>query len=194
MTTTIEDKGGYKEHEAQIQLCLLKDRREIQEFLRPYKEDNLKMWPWNRSIQPQIVQTQTTLSRGSSKCVAKSHSQLTSRSPERSRARFLGRLGYWCSSPTVSPSPTMSPSHSQPWQFLPSLDSHSLFISSLGEESSCPMLVEMSGYHLFFNCKRWTLACYRVFDCVSGYLSPCWPIGQTLCRSVLLFAFSVNHV
>lgn len=112
-TTTIEDKGGYKEHEAQVWLYLLKDRREIQKLLRPFKEEDLKMWPWNRSIQPQIIQTQTTLSRVSSKCGAKSHSQLTSRSPERTRARFFWRLRYWCSSPTVNPS------HSQTWQFRP---------------------------------------------------------------------------
>lgn len=131
-TTTIEDKGGYKEHEAQVWLCLLKDRREIQELLRPFKEEDLKMWPWNRSIQPQIIQTQTTLSGVSSKCGAKSHSQLTSRSSERTRARFFWRLRYWCSSPTVSPL-TLKLGSSAP------IGLPFLFISSPREESSSPV-------------------------------------------------------
>lgn len=50
------------------------------------------------------------------KCAAKSHSQLTSGSPGLLRESELGAegdWGYWC------PSPTVSPSSSQPWQFLP---------------------------------------------------------------------------
>lgn len=120
-----------------------------------------------------------------------------SRSAERSRARLarLGAMGnsaYWELLPHSESLPPMSPLCSQTWQFFPPGAPFPLYLTTW-TESSCPILAEMPGYLLFFNGKQWFWPVTRYFYCVSGCLNPCQPAGQTLCRSILLFAFSVNH-